>query len=246
MNNTAAPDAAVISGCNECRKEVQVLSKKKTSLILLILTLVLFNFSVAFASFGFGDEGDEVVAIQKQLVALNYDVGGVDGKFGRGTESAVKQFQTDKNLESDGVVGNATYAALMNKEMPVNRSGNSAMIRNVLRTAYNMEGVPYVFGGTSPYGFDCSGFTQYVFSSAGVSIPRMADSQLYAAREISSSELRPGDLIFFSTYAEGASHVGIYVGNGQFIHSGTSTGVTVSSAFTGYWGARYYAAARVI
>ena len=99
-------------------------------------------------------------------------------------------------------------------------------------------------GGT--YGFDCSGFTQYAFARAGISIPRMADSQLYYGRQISMSELRPGDLIFFSTYEPGASHCGIYLGDGKFIHAGTSTGVVVADAFTGYWGERYYGACRVL
>lgn len=132
----------------------------------------------------------------------------------------------------------------MNKEMPPNRS--NSVVRNVLRAAYSVIGTPYVFGGTSPYGFDCSGFTQYAFARAGVSLPRVADSQFYYGRQISMSQLRPGDLIFFTTYEPGASHCGIYVGNGNFIHAGTSTGVTVSSAFTGYWGARYYGACRVL
>jgi cell wall-associated NlpC family hydrolase len=123
------------------------------------------------------------------LVQLHYDVGGVDGVFGRGTESAVKSFQRDNNLDADGVVGAQTYRSLMNREMPVNRSGNSAAIRTVFRTAYNMRGVPYVFGGTSPYGFDCSGFTQYAFAAAGYNLPRMADSQYYAFRKVSSGNL---------------------------------------------------------
>ena len=196
------------------------------------------------ASFQRGDDGQEVVAIQKRLVELSYSINNIDGDFGPETERAVKNFQADKGLEVDGIVGSATYRALMNKEMPPNRS-NSA-VRNVMRAAYSVIGTPYVFGGTTPYGFDCSGFTQYAFARAGVYLPRMAGSQFYSGRQISMSQLRPGDLIFFTTYEAGASHVGIYVGNGNFIHAGTSTGVTVSSAFTGYWGARYYGACRVL
>jgi cell wall-associated NlpC family hydrolase len=220
--------------------------KRISTSFLLFLALILVNVSIVFASFGFGDQGQEVTDIQKRLVELHYDVGGVDGVFGRGTEGAVKSYQKDNNLDVDGVVGEQTYKTLMNREMPVNRSGNSAAIRTVLRTAYNMRGVPYAFGGTSPYGFDCSGFTQYAFASAGYNLPRMADSQYYAFRKVSSGNLQPGDLVFFSTYAAGASHVGIYVGNGQFIHAGSSTGVTVSGLWDGYWGARYIGAARVI
>lgn len=208
---------------------------------------VMFTFAgtvTAFASFQRGDDGQEVMAIQKRLVELHYTINAIDGDFGLSTEAAIRQFQSDRGLEVDGIIGSDTYRALMNKEMPPNRS--NSVVRNVLRAAYSVIGTPYVFGGTSPYGFDCSGFTQYAFARAGVSLPRVADSQFYYGRQISMSQLRPGDLIFFTTYEPGASHCGIYVGNGNFIHAGTSTGVTVSSAFTGYWGARYYGACRVL
>ncbi len=220
------------------------LVKKRFLVAIMTVMFTLAGAVSAFASFERGDEGQEVMAIQKRLAELNYSVGIIDGDFGSGTEAAIKQFQADRGLEVDGVVGSETYRALMNKEMPANRSNSSA--RTVLRAAYSVLGTPYVFGGTSPYGFDCSGFVQYSFARAGISLPRAADSQYYSTRRISMSQLRPGDLIFFSTYEPGASHVGIYVGNGNFIHAGSSTGVTVSSAFTGYWGARYYGAGRIL
>jgi len=218
----------------------------KKNFLTMCLT-VMFTFAgtvTAFASFQRGDDGQEVMAIQKRLVELHYTINAIDGDFGPSTEAAIRQFQSDRGLEVDGIIGSDTYRALMNKEMPPNRS--NSVVRNVLRAAYSVIGTPYVFGGTSPYGFDCSGFTQYAFARAGVSLPRVADSQFYYGRQISMSQLRPGDLIFFTTYEPGASHCGIYVGNGNFIHAGTSTGVTVSSAFTGYWGARYYGACRVL
>ena len=187
----------------------------KKGFLCLALTCVfcLANMATALASFEYGDNGPEVLAIQKRLVELKYEIKLLDGDFGSETEAAVKRFQADQQLEVDGIIGEAT---------------------------------PYVFGGTSVYGFDCSGFTQYAFARAGISLPRTADVQMYSGRQISASQLRPGDLIFFSTYEPGPSHCGIYLGNGQFIHAGSSTGVTVSSAFTGYWGARYYGACRVI
>ena len=218
--------------------------KKRVVVFCLTLLFCLSCAVTALASFQCGDDGQEVLSIQKRLVELNYSIKSIDGDFGPETENAVRSFQTDRGLEVDGIVGSATYRALMNKEMPPNRS--NSVVRNVMRAAYSVIGTPYVFGGTTPYGFDCSGFTQYAFARAGVYLPRMADSQFYSGRQISMSQLRPGDLIFFTTYEPGASHVGIYVGNGNFIHAGTSTGVTVSSAFTGYWGARYYGACRVL
>lgn len=220
----------------------------KKGFLCLALTCVfcLANMATALASFEYGDNGPEVLAIQKRLVELKYEIKLLDGDFGSETEAAVKRFQTDQQLEVDGIIGEATYTALMQKPMPPNRSGRSATVRNVIRAAYGVIGTPYVFGGTSVYGFDCSGFTQYAFARAGINLPRTADVQMYSGRQISASQLRPGDLIFFSTYEPGPSHCGIYLGNGQFIHAGSSTGVTVSSAFTGYWGARYYGACRVI
>ena len=202
----------------------------KKGFLCLALTCVfcLANMATALASFEYGDNGPEVLAIQKRLVELKYEIKLLDGDFGSETEAAVKRFQADQQLEVDGIIGEATYTALMQKPMPPNRSGRSATVR------------------TSVYGFDCSGFTQYAFARAGISLPRTADVQMYSGRQISASQLRPGDLIFFSTYEPGPSHCGIYLGNGQFIHAGSSTGVTVSSAFTGYWGARYYGACRVI
>lgn len=218
--------------------------KKKVITLCLTVLFTLMGSVSAFASFQRGDDGEEVLAIQKRLVELNYSIGTIDGEFGPATEKAIKAFQSAQGLEVDGIVGSATYKALMNKEMPPNRSQN--VVRNILRAAYSVIGTPYVFGGTSPYGFDCSGFTQYAFARAGVHLPRMADEQFYYGKRVSMSQLRAGDLIFYTTYEPGASHVGIYVGNGSFIHAGCSTGVTVSSAFTGYWGARYYGACRIL
>lgn len=221
-----------------------LLVKRRILIFCLTVMFSLAGTTIAFASFQRGDDGQEVLAIQKRLVELSYNIGNIDGEFGPATESAVKRFQADTGLEVDGVVGEATYKALMNKEMPPNRSNSIA--RSVMRAAYSVIGTPYVFGGTSPYGFDCSGFTQYAFARAGVYLPRSADSQFYYGRRISMDQIRPGDLIFYTTYEPGASHVGIYVGNGNFIHAGSSTGVTIAAAFTGYWGARYYGACRVL
>ncbi|MDY6291748.1 MAG: NlpC/P60 family protein [Succiniclasticum sp.] len=218
---------------------------KKLTTLFAAVTISCFSFSTAFADFAYGDRGEEIVEIQKQLAVLHYNVGTVDGVFGPATEKAVKEFQAAKGLTVDGVVNDGTYRNLMNKEMPPDRYGNHAMTRTILRTAYSMLGVPYMFGGMSPGGFDCSGFVCYVFRQAGISLPRMADTQYDAVTHVNTSSLRSGDLVFFQTYAPGASHVGIYVGDGKFIHASSSKGITVSEVFTGYWGARYLGAGRV-
>ena len=75
---------------------------------------------------------------------------------------------------------------------------------------------PYVFGGTTTKGFDCSGYVQYVFKDCKAKLPRLADEQALQGIFVTQKQLRPGDLVFFTTYAAGASHVGIYAGDGQF------------------------------
>ncbi len=122
-------------------------------------------------------------------------------------------------------------------------SRTSSIAMSLTRSAMRFIGTPYVFGGTSPSGFDCSGYTQHVFAMLGISLPRTADAQYYAGRPTTGG-LRAGDLVFFQTYEPGPSHVGIYVGNGRFIHS-SSHGVMVSPLAQSYWASRYIGAKRV-
>ena len=218
---------------------------KKLAAFVAAVALSCFSFSTAFADFAVGDRGQEVIEIQKQLMVLQYNVGTVDGVFGPATEKAVKDFQTAKGLKVDGIVNDVTYRNLMNKELPPDRYGNHMMTRNILKTAYSMLGVPYMFGGISPGGFDCSGFVCYVFGKAGISLPRMADLQFEAVTHVPRRNLKTGGLVFFETYCPGPSHVGIYVGDGKFIHASCSKGISVAEVFTGYWGARYLGAGRV-
>ncbi|MGL5206550.1 MAG: C40 family peptidase [Acidaminococcaceae bacterium] len=199
-----------------------------------------------FANFQSGDEGPEVVELQKRLIQLGYSVTAADGIFGAETTSAVKKYQQDIGVEVDGVVGQETYYSLLKRDLPPSRAGRTTAARNIISNAFQYIGVPYVFGGTSPYGFDCSGFTRYVFANAGISLPRAADGQFYVGSKVSMNSLRAGDLVFFETYEPGPSHVGIYIGDGEFIHSGSSTGVTVSGLYDRYWGERYLGARRVM
>ena len=106
-------------------------------------------------------------------------------------------------------------------------------------------GVKYVYGGTSVNGFDCSGYTQYVYKQLGLSIPRTALSQWEAGTAISKANLSVGDLVFFNTTGRVASHVGIYLGNDQFIHAGSSTGVTIASINSSYWAPKFNGGRRV-
>jgi cell wall-associated NlpC family hydrolase len=113
-------------------------------------------------------------------------------------------------------------------------------------TALQLRGAPYRDGGADPKGFDCSGFTQYVFAQHGLRLPRATRDQFRAGKDVRPDDLEPGDLLFFTTTAPGASHVGISVGTDQFVHAPSSTGVVrVERLSSGYWSQRFIGARRV-
>lgn len=122
--------------------------------------------------------------------------------------------------------------------------GNDSSTSLIIRNAMSLIGTPYSFGGTSRSGFDCSGYTQYVFRGSGVSLPRTSYAQFGVGTAVSKSQLQPGDLVFFTTYSSGASHVGIYIGGGSFIHASNS-GVRTTSLYDSYYASRYLGARRV-
>jgi cell wall-associated NlpC family hydrolase len=112
--------------------------------------------------------------------------------------------------------------------------------------ALAFRGVPYRNGGTEPDGFDCSGFTQYVFARFGIALPRDTRRQYGEGDAIDADELAPGDLLFFTTVARGPSHVAIAINREQFVHAPSSTGVVrVERLGSSYWSRRYVGARRV-
>ncbi|TWT28428.1 SH3 domain-containing protein [Planomicrobium sp. CPCC 101110] len=117
-------------------------------------------------------------------------------------------------------------------------SSSSSIDSKVVSEALALRGTPYVFGGTTPSGFDCSGFIQYAFKQAGKSISRTTLSQYAETSHVSNPQ--PGDLVFFAnTYRAGISHVGIYIGNNQFVHAGGSKAAVVSLNDS-YWGKKFH------
>jgi peptidoglycan DL-endopeptidase CwlO len=118
----------------------------------------------------------------------------------------------------------------------------SGSARLALQYAYAQKGAPYVYGGTGPYnsGFDCSGLVMMAWRHAGVSLPRVVPDQYNATRRVARGDLEPGDLVFF----DGLNHVGIYVGNNQFMHAPHTGTVVQIASLSGYYSSAYYGAGR--
>ncbi len=117
----------------------------------------------------------------------------------------------------------------------------------IIATAKTLIGCPYKWAGSTPAGFDCSGFVQYVFGKHGITLPRVSRSQYTVGTAVAKKDLQPGDLVFFfSTNKNVITHVGIYIGNGEFIHSSSSYGVVITKLESSYYQTRYYGAKRVL
>lgn len=143
--------------------------------------------------------------------------------------------------------------AAAKKTTPQSRGGRIAAppsqekVKIVLGYAKQFLGAKYVFGGASPKGFDCSGFTMYIYKKIGISLPHSARLQFTKGTQVSRENLMPGDLVFFETYKKGISHVGIYIGDNKFLHaSSVGTGVTITSILSSYYSPRFKGAVRII
>lgn len=127
------------------------------------------------------------------------------------------------------------------------RSTPASLAKKILPYAASFLGTRYVYGGSSPRGFDCSGFVQYVFQSAGFHLPHNAAAQASYGTPVEKDSLQPGDLVFFSYYgSKGIDHVGIYAGNDRFIHASTKEGVKYSSLSETYYRQNYRGARRLL
>ncbi len=138
--------------------------------------------------------------------------------------------------------GGATPAA--GRDLPAGSVGIDP--KALVATALALRGVPYRNGGVGPAGFDCSGFTQYVFGRHGLALPREVRNQFRAGVDVAQKQLKPGDLLFFSTTVRGPSHVAIAVGGAEFIHAPSSTGVVrIERLDSRYWATRFIGIRRV-
>lgn len=207
-----------------------------------------------------GARGDQVRQLQRALADRGFE-GGNSGVYGPKTQQSVRDFQRSAGISVDGIAGPQTYGAINGTSGSSNSStassgssssssnnattvssSSSSSVDAMISTARSVIGTRYQWGGTTPSGFDCSGFINYVYNQHGKSIPRTVSQMYNAATKVSSPSR--GDIVFFETRT-GPSHAGIYLGNGQFIHSGASTGVTVSSMSNPYWSSHYIGAGRL-
>ena len=201
--------------------------------------------------------GDYLQVTEEQLYGQVMD-GPLNIRSGPGTEhGTVGSLSTGAVVEIEELVGgyggwykieqgyvSSDYVAQVDASVAAS-SGKGSQIAQY---ALQYVGCPYVYGGSSPSGFDCSGFTTYVMKHFGYSINRTASSQMDNGTSVSKSQLQPGDLVFFNSgnSSKRATHVGIYTGNGQFVHASTSTtGVIISDLNSSYYSSTYVGARRL-
>jgi len=195
-----------------------------------------------------GMKGEDVKALQERLKILGFlDIDECTNYFGSMTKQAVTNFQKEYGIQVDGIAGPETYRTInkalsdiisLNTSLPSRgTSRTSSLGARVVEIAKQYLGSPYSYGGSSPNGFDCSGFTQYVYKQVGIDLPRSSSGQADIGKKVSKDNLQPGDIVIFSdTYRSGPSHTGIYLGNGKFIHASTSTkGVIISDLNSDYY-----------
>lgn len=153
----------------------------------------------------------------------------------------------------------SNYVSFSTSKVGVNRGGydapkpetaavaSASKAASMVAYAKQFLGTPYVYGANGPSSFDCSGFTKYVYSHFGISLARVAADQACQGSGVASGDLQPGDLLFFHTTSPGISHVGMYIGNGQFIHASSGGGrVMISDITSGYYASAFIKAKRII
>lgn len=146
------------------------------------------------------------------------------------------------------LISKILVATLIISILPLSSAFAETPQEEVVRIAKEQLGVPYVFGGSSPSGFDCSGFVYYVFSKVDIELPRRSQDQYEVGKAVSKDDLKAGDTVFFErTYNKsGITHAGIYIGDNKFISATSSSGIKIDSLSDSYWGPKYVGAKRLI
>ncbi|GAA0456680.1 peptidoglycan DL-endopeptidase CwlO [Alkalibacillus silvisoli] len=186
------------------------------------------------------DKEQELVALQEDLEVQDRELASLQEEVRADIERAESERITlasnnnnnssDENSDGSGEVNHSVQTSSSN----VSVSGDGSM-ESVIEAGMTQSGTPYVFGGASPSGFDCSGFLTWAFNQGGINVQgRSTDDFVHVGQQVSPSDMQRGDLVFFDTYKTDG-HIGIYLGNGQFLGSQSSTGVAVASMNSSYW-----------
>jgi cell wall-associated NlpC family hydrolase len=222
------------------------------TLLLLTFLSVQTAFAATNATLKKGMEGTAVTELQKDLKTLGFISVNPTGYFGDITKAAVIQFQKKYGLTADGIAGSKTLGkidSLQGVNTTASRGTFERTGQSVVDFAKRLLGIKYRWGGTTTKGFDCSGFTKYVFSHFGITLNRTSTTQKSNGTYIKKADLLPGDLVLFDTNGGNnrINHVGIYVGSGKFIHASSShTGVTISDITGGFYSSAYMTARRIL
>jgi cell wall-associated NlpC family hydrolase len=203
------------------------------------------------------EEESEELPVESAPVYLRVTATSLNVRSGPGTDyekvaslPAGRVLQVVETLDGwykvEGGYVSADYVVVVDSS----QAASSEKGQEIADYARSLVGCPYVYGGSSPKGFDCSGFTKYVYSQFGYNINRTASTQLDNGVSVSMSELQPGDLVMFKKAGYSgsrASHVGIYIGGGKFVHASTSrVGVIVSDLSEAYYTSGFVGARRII
>lgn len=175
------------------------------------------------------DEKDHYLSMKETAETQSALLTSVESAPATSTSSSSTNEESSKAQTTSTTSQTDTVKAVETASQPAPQASGS-----ILDVAYSVTGVPYVYGGTTTAGFDCSGFTSYVFAKAGISLPRTAAGQYAASSKVSQSQAQPGDLVFFNQTGS-IDHVGIYLGNNKFIGAQSSTGVAVAEINQYYW-----------
>ncbi|WP_127487910.1 C40 family peptidase [Paenibacillus ehimensis] len=184
-----------------------------------------------------GISGTAVTELQHNLRSLGYfTYPNATGYYGQYTVQAVRAFQQAYSLPMTGAADGTTRTAL----------SRALVKKSILADAKRYIGTPYAWGGSTPAGFDCSGFIYYLLSKQGVPMPRTSSSVMAGMGfAVDRDRLMPGDWVLFGLNEPGVvSHVGIYMGNGEFISATRSAGIAIQKLDSSYWGPKYLGARR--
>ncbi|MFC0188630.1 C40 family peptidase [Fictibacillus aquaticus] len=211
---------------------------KKYAAGLAVAGIVAFNPAVGHAAIGEetlkpGTHSADVKELQEKLDDKGYfTYNKTTDYYGPYTKSAVKKLQAEEGIKVDGIAGKATLDAL----------GAAKNNSSIVEAAKKYEGTPYVWGGESPDGFDCSGYLQYIFDESGsAQLDRTVDEIYANGTKVENPSV--GDIVFFNIEGDGPSHAGVYIGNGEFMHASSSKGVTTAELDSSYW-SQYYIGAK--